>query len=614
MKQLLVSLFTILFALPLAAQAQQPPVPTATDEIVVTASALPEELQSTPAAATVVTRAEIEQRAARDVAEVLREVPGVVISRSGSAGRATSLFTRGSNSNHTLVLWNGIEITNPYFAGYDWGRFSTVGVEQVEVVRGPYSALYGSDAVAGVVNVLTNPLKSELRASLEGGGHGLLNGNVAAAYVAGPATLSLAYETREDDGFARNDDFAQDSLSGTVRWKATSTLSLGLSARHTSYDLGIPTNTNANGDALVPSPSRRQDGNETQIAIPIEQTLGNFSYELTLAESRRDDRFVDPDDPFGLVETVTESSTRRARLATRLKTASFGTLVAGGEYERAEVDDFTNFGANLDRNRRTEKSLFVEDRLTHTLNRGRLELSAGARWDHFDTFGSELSPRVAAAFIAGPGKIRAGYGEAFRAPAIGELYFPFFGNRELEAERSRSFELGYDHNLHRGPLSVTLFRADYDDLIVFDLVTNRFGNVGRANAQGVEVGIQQALTANFDASLSYTYTETEEEGADRPLARRPKHSGSLFVAYRIGAIHTNVSLLHQGARADVLPIFPYGRVTNEAYTTVDANVQYRLGRFTPFVKVENLLDEEYEEVLGYPSPRRRASVGLRFTL
>ncbi|HYU26684.1 MAG TPA: TonB-dependent receptor plug domain-containing protein, partial [Thermoanaerobaculia bacterium] len=125
------------------------------DRIVVTASDVPETIESTPAAVTVVTRKDIDERAARDVADVLREVPGLTISRTGSPGKATSLFTRGANSTHTLVLWNGIEINNPYFSGYDWGRFSTAGVEQVEVVRGPFSALYGSDAVAGVVNVLT---------------------------------------------------------------------------------------------------------------------------------------------------------------------------------------------------------------------------------------------------------------------------------------------------------------------------------------------------------------------------------------------------------------------------------------------------------------------------
>ena len=103
--------------------------PAIQDEIIVTASALPETVESTPAAVTVLTRDDADSRAARDVADLLREVPGVSISRSGSPGRATSLFTRGGNSTHTLVLWNGIEINNPYFAGYDWGRFSMAGVE-----------------------------------------------------------------------------------------------------------------------------------------------------------------------------------------------------------------------------------------------------------------------------------------------------------------------------------------------------------------------------------------------------------------------------------------------------------------------------------------------------
>ena len=134
--------FLVLFAVPAFSQSTQPT--TINDQIVVTASSLPETLQSTPAAVTVITRKDIDERAANDVADVLREVPGLAISRTGSAGKATSLFTRGAASTQTLVLWNGIVLNNPYFSGYDWGRFSTAGVEQIEVVRGPYSALYGS--------------------------------------------------------------------------------------------------------------------------------------------------------------------------------------------------------------------------------------------------------------------------------------------------------------------------------------------------------------------------------------------------------------------------------------------------------------------------------------
>src|SRR3954462_10873593 len=162
--------FIIITLIAVSAIAQ---TPKAADEIVVTASAIPETVESTPASVTVITRKEIEQHAARDLADVLREVPGLTISRTGSPGKATSLFTRGAASTQTLVLWNGIEINNPYFSGYDWGRFSTAGVAQVEVVRGPFSALYGSDAVAGVINVLTEPAATGVRAEVQSGGHGL---------------------------------------------------------------------------------------------------------------------------------------------------------------------------------------------------------------------------------------------------------------------------------------------------------------------------------------------------------------------------------------------------------------------------------------------------------
>lgn len=597
----LFSFIIIIITFPLLAQMSE--------EIVVTASALPEEVDDTPAAVTVLTRAEMDDRAARDVADVLREVPGLHISRTGSPGRATSLFTRGSNSNHTLVLWNGIEITNPYFSGYDWGRFSTAGVEQVEVVRGPYSALYGSDAVAGVVNVLTTSNRSGFRVLAEAGSQGLRNGSVSGSYAGTAANVSGSFESRADDGFAPNDDFAQNSANVAVRWNATPALYAGISARHTRYDLGIPRNLNAAGTALVPSLERRQDGSETQIAIPIGQTLGRFSYELALAESRRDDNFEDPDDPFGLVSTATESTTRRARLTTRTSTAA-GTIVAGGEYEHAEVDDVTNFGPNFTGGERSERSLFIEDRLTRELTpASRLEIGAGVRWDDYETFGSEISPRVAAAFVAGAHKVRAAFGEAFRAPAIGELYFPFMGNPALEAERSRSFEVGYDH---AGGLAVTLFRSDYDDLIVFGLATNRFENVGAANSRGVELALERDLTRDLRAALSYTYTDTEEEGAGRPLVRRPRHSGSLFLGWRAGIVDTNVVILHTGARHDFLPVFPFSRTMNEAYTTFDVNVQAGLGRFTPYARVENLTDVEYEEVLGYPSPSRRFVAGVRF--
>lgn len=588
--------------------------PKVKGEIVVTASALPESVESTPAAVTVIAKSQIDEQDARDVADVLREVPGLVLSRTGSEGRATSLFTRGADSTHTLVLWNGIEINNPYFAGYDWGRFSTAGVEQVEVVRGPYSALYGSDAVAGVVNVLTAPDHSGVSGDVEAGGHGLRNANAVASYVARGNVLNASLERRVDAGFAANDDFAQNAANVLWRWSAADRFSIGVAGRFTRYALGIPFDLNGDATALVATPARRQHGSERQIAVPINQTLGAFTYDLTLSESRRADDFHDPNDSFGLIDQLTNSTTRRARLSTHTATA-FGTIVAGGEYSRASVNDASTYGVNLANDTRSARSLFAEDRFSHAFGAARVEVSAGARYDRFDTFGSQTSPRLAAAWLIGANKLRAAYGEAFRAPSVGELYYPFSGNRNLRPERSRSVELGLDRGVGRsGLVSATLFRGLYRDLIVFDNATYAFANVGRARSQGIELGARGDLAPGLNAALSYTYLDTNETATEKPLLRRPRNSGSATLTYRHAGVDTSFVLLHQGRRDDVRPVAPFDRVSDRAYTTFDVSVQMHLDRVTPFVKLENATDAQYEEVRGYPSPRRRAIVGLRFGL
>jgi len=604
---------SLLFVVPAFAQSTPQQPVTINDTVVVTASSLPETLQATPAAVTVITRKDIDERAARDVADVLREVPGLVLARSGSAGKATSLFTRGAASTQTLVMWNGIVLNNPYFSGYDWGRFSTSGVEQIEVVRGPFSALYGSEAMAGVVNVLTTPKSSGIHGDFESGGHGLRNAMVNAAFASDSFTAAGNYEHRTDDGFNPNDDFRQNSASGNVKWSFSDAFSLGAAARHTSYNLGIPFNTNAAGTALVPSLDRRQNGTETQLAIPATLTLGRFITDLTLSENHRKDDFHDPADPF-TTSTSTDAKTRRARLTTRVAT-SIGTIVAGGEYDHDVVNDITNFGPNFLDKRRTDHSYFVEDRYTHAMGAGsRFELSAGIRNDHFDVFGSQTSPRIAAAIVTGTTKWRAAFGRGFRAPSLGELYFPFFGNPNLSAESNTSYELGYDAALgHDGLFSLTYFNTRYRNLITFDPVTFISQNIGRVRSDGLEVGATQHLSANVYTAFSYTYLHrNEDESTGLRLLRRPKHSGSIATGYRSGNTDTNIVILRTGERDDNLAVLPFTRTTNKAYTTVDANVQYHLSRITPFVKIENLANTKYEEVVGYASPGRRVILGIKF--
>lgn len=607
----ILSVLVFLTTTSLLAQSLHPARPglSVNDEIIVTASALPESLDQTPAAVSVITREEIDERAALDVADVLREIPGITMSRSGSAGKATSLFSRGASSTQTLVLWNGIEINNPYFAGYDWGRFSTAGVEQIEIVRGPYSSLYGSDAVAGVVNVITTPVRSGLSGSFLRGGHGLQNAAVDGSVVSGNGVISGSYERRADSGWSTNDDFSQDSALLDAKWVSSPRFSIGLAGRYTRYDLGVPMNLNAEGTALVPSLHRRQSGNERQIAIPLTETIGPVALEVTASESRRNDDFSDPEDPFGSTSSSTASVTRHARLSLHSATP-LGTLVGGGEYERAVVDDSSNFGPNLSGARRTSRSLFVEDRFSHSLgSQLSLELSAGGRYDDFDTFGRQTSPRAAIALVAGRNKLRGAFGQAFRAPSLGELYFPFLGNRNLQAEHSRSAEIGYDRKFGAaGTLSLTLFDSRYRDLIVFDNVASSFQNIGRATSRGLEAAARARLTTTTYGGFSYTYLRTKGDG--ERLLRRPPHSGSLYFGYRSGAEDLNVALVHTGIRDDLSPVFPFGRVSDRAYTTIDATLRFPGKSVTPLVKLENATGVRYEEVRGFASPGRRLILGL----
>jgi len=590
----------LLVAIPLFSQ-----VPKISDQIVVTASDMPETVESTPAAVTVITRKQIDEQAARDVSDMLREVPGLSVSRTGSFGKATSVFARGASSKQVLVLWNGVEINDPYFSGYNFGQFSTAGVQRIEVVRGPFSSLYGADAVGGVVNIITTGAGDRTDVDLAGGGHGLINGAASFGGTRGAFTSSLSVEHRQDDGFARNDNDLQNSLLGAVTFAPRADFSIGVAGRSAHYDLGVPRNTNADATAYLSTPHHRERGTEWQLAVPVTAEIGGVHAELRLSDSRRDDHDEDPDaQSFG----DTASTRRNAHVVARRATP-IGTLIAGADVERSTARNRDSFGLDLDTHRRNSRSFFAEDRLS----RGAFELSAGVRHDDYDTFGSDVSPRVALAWTRAGNKIHAAYGQAFRAPQIGELYLPFFGNPDLRAEHSRTAEVGYDRFLPSGAsLSATLFRSTFRDLIFYDLDSNRFENIGRARSRGLEIAANERI-GGLHAALSYTFLRATDEASGQPLARRPKNSGSLSLGYDRGRAGAELVVTRTGSRPDVNDLVPFGTVTNGAFTVADLTLHWNAGALSPYLKIENLTNVRYQEVFGFPSPSRRAVIGLRYS-
>lgn len=618
MRRLLSSILLIAVVTSSASAADQRPTPPAAAEsIVVTASAIEEDPARTPAAVTILTSEDIEREKARDLATLMREVPGISISRSGTEGKQTSLFMRGGNSAHALVLWNGIEINNAYSGGFDWGQFSTAGIDRVEIVRGPWSAIYGSDAMAGVINVITSSPTDGYAASVELGERGLAGARFGGDWSSGNLVLDGAIDTRRDEGFHSNDDFEQLSALASLNWSGGRGFSAGVAARFNDFELGIPFNVSATGGEIVPSLERRQAGRELQIAIPLRQRLGDFEWDLTLSRADRTDEFSDPADPFGYSFGITDSTVDRVAVLTRTDTV-VGTFVVGGEWELARVDDRSAFNGpgewNLEGRERESSAAFVEHRLSRAVGRVGIEIAAGVRHDEYDTFGSHVSPRIAAAVLIGPGKLRTSWGEGFRAPSLTELYFPFSGNAALDPERSRTWEIGYDHSFSDSlTTGISFFDSDYDNLIVFDNATYAFANAGAADVRGVEVGLRWNVGPLYGAG-SWTWLETERLATGRPLERRPKNSGSLSLGIRQGRFSSELSAIHSGDRLDVLPVFPYSLTGNEAWTTVDWTAEYAFGSIRPYIRVENLLNEKYQEVLGFPSATRRALIGARWTL
>jgi vitamin B12 transporter len=321
--------------------------------------------------------------------------------------------------------------------------------------------------------------------------------------------------------------------------------------------------------------------------------------EARLARSEGALDLEDGNDPFAASAIDTERDQARA-VATWSGSDSF--WVAGGAERGREVASTSSaFGPGLERARQTTEALFAQAGWAHR----RVRVEGGVRRDDHSAFGAETSLRGGAVVaLSGRARLRASYGESFRAPALGDLYFPFFGNPELEPETAKSFELGFEGEL--GALSARLaaFRTDFEDLIQFDLVSFEPSNLGRARARGVETTLE-ARSGPWRGRLDATWLEATDLATGAPLPRRPKWSAAL-VADRVGTrFSAGATVRFVGEREDV------GRVVLDDHTVVDLRAAWTPAAWlAPYARVENLFDTGYEEAAGFPAPGRGFAAGV----
>ena len=637
-----------------AVTAQEAQDTTRLPELIVTPTRLPTPADAVVSSVTVITGEDLRARGVRFVQDALREVPGAAVVQVGSFGGVSSLFLRGGESDYVKVLIDGVP-ANQSGGAFNWANLTTDNVDRIEIMRGPGSVIYGSDAVSGVVQIFTR--RGEGGFSVEGGAEagsfGTLNGHGGVLGGTPRLTYSADASRFATDGTYRfNNDYGNTALSGSVRGLPDSRTDASLSVRFTDSRYHFPTDF-----AGVLADSNQSNADEMlTLAADVGRRLGpRYDLRLTAGGNRTVGEFDDrPDNAadtlgFGFA-SHRDSRAERGNLDARINgTLSPVLTVTGGvqverETERQSGETTSNFGGIAT----TPDTPFDRGRTTFGYyTQGVLDLASGlalnlnARVDHNSAFGAFFTYRAGAVYRLPSGtRIRASLGRSFKAPTFCEQFCnaPFVvGDSTLRPERSTSWEAGLEQGLAGGRVSVwaTYFDQRFRDMIVYDGSgapgEPTYFNGAAAKSRGIETGLTASLMRHMKVSASYTYllAEAADDGglpsatfaAGQRLIRRPRHSAELAVRGRVlDRVTLGGSVIYVGPRDDVdFNQFPAHRVELPGYATVDLATEVEVVRPGPerpgvsgVLRVENLFSEVYDQVVGFAGRRRGVFGGAKF--
>lgn len=578
--------------------------------ILVTATRIESSLATSPDAITIVTREQIEQAQARTVADVLQGVPGVTVLRNGQPGGQTSAFLRGANSGHTLVLVDGVRVNNAFSGRFDFVDLPVDNVERVEVVRGPQSTRYGSDALGGVINIVTRRGAARPAASLlvEGGGNASLRTRGAASGTLGGVGLSAEVGSLDTENERENGQFHTLGGSAGASLKVGPRLDLGLTVSHRESEAGTP------NDRFINDPNDTTGAKSTLGALSAHALPAPWwDLRLSLAAGRERLRFdgPEPNPPFfsGDVRTRTLCDTQRADLQNVFTAAPGHQLFVGLSYDRTPVEHTTEsaFGnAVIDR---TVEASALSAQYDWSPARS-FTASLGGRVDDFSTFGTHATWRAGARYtVAASGTIlRANAGTGFHAPTVADLFYPGAENPDLKPEQSTGWDAGVEQPLFGGRLQVgaAWFSNEFDNLLAWSSTSFRMENVAEARTAGLEGFFQWQPAESLAVTGSYTWLSVAEDRATGArLTRRPEHTGSVAASYRFPRwVQVQTGLRFSGSSQDKHFAADYSTedVTNDAYVKWDLGVTVSPWPHVALIgRVENLLDEDHEEAYGFPA-------------
>ncbi len=642
-------LLCVLPTMALAAEAL--PILSANEEIVVTAARVPLPIKIAGSGVTVITRAEIERRNPQYVSEMLREVPGFAVSRNGGAGAQTQVRVRGAEGNHLLVLIDGVE-ANDFSQNdeFDFAHLTASDVERIEIVRGPQSALWGSDALAGVVNIITRDAKRPLEINGQaeygafgtehgalaiGGTHGTLRGRLGLSYL-DAGGINVASRGNEDDGYRNT------TVNLKLGWQPSERLQLDLNGRVTDAESEFDT---PDFDTLF-------DGLNRDVAATIDVVQGyvggraelatfeqHWTHTVKAAWTKLGNVTQDPTDAGarrteGRKYTLGYQSNWRFDTQRALALSHSFTLAADYELEEFTQRGPVVFGADPNQNRQRHTVGYIGEYRATLAEFSSLGVSG--RWDDNSDFADIGTFRVSFAqeLPVSGSVLSAAYGTGQKAPTFSERYgffsnggLPFLGNGNLQPEQSHGYEVGIRQALwaERASLGATYFNEQLSDEIdgfVFDAASGSFTAANRAGTSkrdGVELSASVALTDHLAVNGTYTYLDATElnNGVRVDEVRRPHQQGALSANWRgvDDRLTLDTHLTHNGKRDDLtfLPPTFAGRTELSAYTLAGISAAYQLTKAVALTaRIENLFDDEYQDVFDFQTEGVSGFLGLKF--
>ncbi|MEE4384353.1 MAG: TonB-dependent receptor [Pseudomonadales bacterium] len=596
----------------LSLPALSPPVqaaPAADEKLIVEGVRLPRPQSEVAASVTVVSREEIEALGVDFVAEALATVPGVTVNQTGAFGGQTSVRIRGAASEQTLVLVDGVPVNDGASpgGGFDFARLDPAQIERIEVLRGPQSTFWGTDAIGGVVSITTRRPERGRGGSVfvEGGSFSTFRAGAAlqAAGDAGDFRLGVSglstdgiSKADEDNGNRESDGYEGVSVSGRGGLNLPGGARLDASLLYTDAESEFDRfaagaqGSVGDGDDLALS---EEVAGTVSLRVP---TLDGRLEHLLLAGRTELERESLAD---GASAFSAEAERNVLRYQGTFRAGEAARLAVGAE--REEVDAFDD-GIAIE-------GLFAL--LEANPARG-LTLSAGLRRDEHQRFGAETTARLGASWQATPETVvRASWGEGFKAPTLFQTTFFCCGatapNPDLAPETSEGFDAGveWSHAGGRAGLALTLFSLETENQIDFDFLTGTYANIRRVDSRGVELSAELALTPWAQAALDYAFVDAENADGDA-LRRVPRHSGSLVLTVDGGGPFSGTLWVrHNGEEPD-------GVAEVDGWTRVDLAGRWQATEEVElFARIENLLDAEYQQILGYGTPGRSGTLGLR---